>query len=464
MRDIGLAGFLAALLLLGLKRPFLFVLGYIYIDIVSPQRLSYFLLNNLPVSLAMFALAIVGWTVTDKKDDVRIAPRQLLMLLLLGYCGLTTYFNAEFPVEAQDKWDWVWKSMVFAIFLPLTLRTRLRIESVLLFMALSLSAIVIGAGIKTALGGSGYGSFAMMVDDNSGLYEDSTLVTVAIAMIPVILYFSKWGTIFPSDWRVKTFCYALIFACLLTPIGTQARTGLVCAAFLAVLMWRDTNRKGLYVAGAAFLAIVALPFVPSAFSERMETIGTYKADESASTRLAVWGWTLEYVGDHPFGGGFDAYRGNRLAVETTTVSGSGPVQNVERRIVADQGRAYHSAYFEMLGEQGWIGLALWLLIQGIGVLRMEWLRRHYRGDHIPDDERWVAPLATALQQAHLVYLVGALFVGVAFQSVILMLIAVEIGFDTYLARRRKEQNWKPLDQKIAEPGTPKLLPLAGSDR
>jgi probable O-glycosylation ligase (exosortase A-associated) len=462
MRDIGLAGFLGALLLLGLKRPFLFILGYIYIDIVSPQRLSYFLLSSLPVSLLMFALAILGWLVTDKKDDVRVAPRQLLMLLLLGYCGLTTFFLAEFP-ESWDKWDWVWKSMVFAIFLPLTLRTKLRIESVLLFIVLSVSAIVIGAGIKTALGGSGYGSFAMMVDDNSGLYEDSTLATVAIAMIPVILYFTKWGTVFPSDWRVKIFCYALIFACLLVPIGTQARTGLVCAAFLAMLLWRDTSRKGLYIAAAAFAALVALPLVPSAFSDRMETIGTYQADESASTRLAVWGWTLEYVGDHPFGGGFDAYRGNRLAVETTTVTGTGTVQNVERRIVADQGRAYHSAYFEMLGEQGWIGLFLWLLIQGIGVVRMEWLRRHYRGDDVPEHERWVAPLATALQQAHLVYLVGALFVGIAFQPLILMLIGVEIGLDTYLARRRKERDWQPLDQKVAEPGTPKLVTAQGTD-
>jgi probable O-glycosylation ligase (exosortase A-associated) len=464
MRDIGLAGFLGALLLLGLKRPFLFILGYIYIDIVSPQRLSYFLLNSLPVSLMMFALAILGWLVTDKKDDVRIAPRQLLMGLLLVYCGLTTFYFAEFQQEALEKWDWVWKSMIFAMFLPLTLRTKLRIESVLLFMALSLAAIVIGAGIKTALGGSGYGSFAMMIDDNSGLYEDSTLATVAIAMIPVILYFSKWSTIFPSDWRVKTFCYALILASLLVPIGTQARTGLVCAAFLALLLWRDTNRKMVYVAATAFVGVVALPLVPAAFSDRMETIGTYQADESASTRLAVWGWTLEYVGDHPFGGGFDAYRGNRLAVETTTVTGSGSVRNVERRIVADQGRAYHSAYFEMLGEQGYIGLILWLTIHGIGVLRMEWLRRHYRGDDVPDDEQWVAPLATALQQAHLVYLVGALFVGIAFQPLILMLIGVEIGFDTYLSRRRKEQGWKPLDQMVAEPGTPKLAPLPGQER
>ena len=41
VRDIAFVVFLAALLTLGLKRPFIFTLAYAYVDIVSPQRLSY---------------------------------------------------------------------------------------------------------------------------------------------------------------------------------------------------------------------------------------------------------------------------------------------------------------------------------------------------------------------------------------------------------------------------------------
>lgn len=460
MRDLGFVGFLGALLLLGLKRPFLFVLGYIYIDIVSPQRLSYYLLNSIPVSLVMFALAIVGWAVTDRKDDMRIAPRQFLMLVLLGYCGLTTYYIADFPVEALEKWDWVWKSLIFAIFLPLTLRTKLRIEMVLMFMGLALSAIVIGAGIKTVLGGSGYGSFAMMVDDNSGIYEDSTLTAAAIMMIPIILWFTKHGTVFKPDWKVNAFCYAFIFACLLTPIGTQARTGLVCIAFLAILMLRDVKRKGAYIAGAALLGLVALPLVPAAFSERMGTISNFQSDESAGTRIAVWRWTLDYVQENPLGGGFEAYRQNSIAYYTTERTQSGTGTSINRRFIVDRSRAYHSSYFEMLGEQGWIGLTLWLLIQGIGVLRMEWIRRQYRGDKAPEGQEWVSPLATALQHAQLTYLLGMLFVGIAYQPIFWLILSVQIGLDTYLARLRKRDGWKPLAEQVKEPGVPKLVPGA----
>ncbi len=458
MRDIFFAGFLGVLLTLGLRRPFLFVVGYIYIDIVSPQRLSYYLLNSVPVSLIMFSLAILGWAITDRKDDMRIAPRQILLLLLLVYAGLTTFYISDaFRVEAFEKWDWVWKSMVFAIFLPLTMRTKLRIETVLLFMSLSLAAIVIGAGIKTVFGGSGYGSFAMMVDDNSGIYEDSTLSTAAIMIIPIVLWFTKHGTIFKPDWRVRVFCYALCLACLLTPIGTQARTGLVCAMFLAILMLRDNKYRMRFIAGAALAGLVALPLLPAAFSERMGTIQNYQADESAGTRIAVWQWTFEFVQENPLGGGFDAYRGNSLSYYATSRDQQG---NVTNRMITDQGRAYHSSYFEMLGEQGWIGLALWLLIHAIGIVRMEWLRRHYRGDDIPDDQQWIAPLATALQHAQLVFLLGALFVGIAYQPIFLMLLAVQIGLDTYLARCRKRDGFRPIAEMLEEPGTPKLVPKA----
>ena len=52
MRDLFFIVFLALMMGISLKRPFLFVLVYAYIDIVSPQRLSYFLLNSIPPSLA----------------------------------------------------------------------------------------------------------------------------------------------------------------------------------------------------------------------------------------------------------------------------------------------------------------------------------------------------------------------------------------------------------------------------
>ena len=432
MRDLALVGFLAALLLLAVKRPFLFALAYIYVDTVSPQRLSYFLLNTFPISMVVAALAIGGWAFFDSKKDFSVAPRQGLMLLLLAYVTWTT-IDADLPVEAWTKFEWVWKAMAFAIFLPLTLRTRLRVEAALLFLVLSAAAIIIVGGLKTVMSGGGYGVLNLMVDNNSGLYESSTISTIAIALIPIILWFTKFGTIFTPDWRVKAFCYALIFACLLMPIGTEARTGLVCIAVLGMLALRDAKRRLLYMGGAALLGLAAIPFLPASFTNRMETIQGFQGDQSASTRLAVWGWTWDYVQTQPFGGGFEAYRQNRIQVSTVNQQAMGEVNLVSTRMEADEGRAYHSAYFEMLGEQGFPGLLLFLLIHGIGVVRMEMIRRRYR--RAEGDEAWIAPLATALQNFQLIYLVGALFVGIAYQPFVYLMLGAQIGFDSWVSRQ-----------------------------
>src|SRR5690606_21473743 len=284
-----------------------------------------------------------------------------------------------------------------AIFLPFTLRTRLRIEATLLFLPLSAPSIIITGGIKTVLSGGGYGVLNPLVDHNSGLYQSTIISTVAIALIAIILWLMRHGTIFPRDWRVKMFGAALIFACLLIPVGTEARTGLVCIALLGLLMLRDVKRRFLYVAAAGTLGLAAIPFLPSSFAERMQTIESYRADQSASTRLAVWGWTLDYVKDHPFGGGFGAYRQNRVAVNRTDARAVGAVEQIDSRTVEDAGRAWHSSYFEMLGEQGWPGLVIFLVIHLIGLARMEVLRRRYaRREDLP----WASPLATALQHFH----------------------------------------------------------------
>jgi len=423
MLDLFLAAFMALLLLLGLRRPFIWVLAYLYVDILAPQKISLSLLTSVQLSLVVFVLAVLGWLFLDDKFGARFSFRQGLMLALLLYCLVSTQ-SAAFPEPAAAKWDWVWKSLVFAIFLPLTLRTRLRIEAAALVMVLSAGALIIDGAIKTLGGGGGYGELKFFINDNTGLYEGSTLACVAIAIIPLALWLGKSGTIFPADSRTRLFSYAIAFAALLIPVGTEARTGLMCAGLLAVLMMRSVRYRWLYLVGLGAAALIVQPLLPSSFSNRMGTIENNKSDQSASTRLAVWQWTISYAADNPLGGGFDSYRGNRLQITTTdTPSGSGVSSSNK---IVDQGRAFHSAYFEMLGEQGWPGLILWLTLQISGLVQLETVARRLRPSPDPRDQR-DADLALALQQGHIVYLLGACFVGIAYQPFVYMLIGLQIA-------------------------------------
>jgi O-antigen ligase len=430
--DLAITGFTLAFLAVGLRRPFLWVLAYLYIDILTPQKISWSLLASLPISLIAFLLAFGGWLLLDSKQDTRFTFRQGLIIALLAYCGITTTL-AEFPIEAADKWSWVWKALLFAIFLPLTLRTRLRFEAVVTTIVLAVGAIVITGGIKTAAGGGGYGLLRTFVAENAGIYEGSTLSTIAIAIIPLIWWAARYTTLFPRGRLVTLFAVALTFAALLIPIGTQTRTGLLCIALLGVLSLRSVKRRFLYLGLAGLLAVLAIPFLPESYTKRMSTIENHQSDQSASTRVEVWKWTLEYVKDHPFGGGFDAYRGNSLMVETKKAIGTGNNVTVVTEMHVEKSRAYHSAYFEMLGEQGYPGFALWAWIQLLGVWQMERLRRRWKNRKTPD-HAWIAPLANALQISQLIYFLGAIFIGIAFQPVMLMIIGLQCGLWSYCRR------------------------------
>ena len=455
MLDLFLAAFIALILLMGLRRPFIWVLAYLYVDIVAPQKISFSLLTNVQLSLVVFVLAVVGWLFFDSKAGTRFSFRQFLMLALLAYCYVTTQ-SAAFPVEAADKWSWVWKSLVFAIFLPLTLRTRLRIEAAALVMVLSAGALILDGAIKTLAGGGGYGALKFFINDNTGLYEGSTLACVSIAVIPLALWLGKDGTIFPADKRTRLASYGLAFAALLIPVGTEARTGLLCAGLLAVLMMRSVRYRWLYVAGLGLAALLVQPLLPSSFSNRMGTIENNQSDQSASTRIAVWKWTIGYAADNPFGGGFDSFRGNRLLVTTTDTPGGTAVASSSQ--VVDQGRAFHSAYFEMLGEQGWPGLALWLTLQISGLVQLESVRRRLRKSTDPRDRR-DSDLAMALQQGHIVYLLGANFVGIAYQPFVYMLIGLQIALVQQVRRRTAEATTGPA-RRMVVPGQGAAEPSA----
>jgi probable O-glycosylation ligase (exosortase A-associated) len=443
--NLGLACFVLLMLALGLRRPFIWVLLYLYIDILAPQKFPFAQLASIPVSLVAFVLAVVGWAFFDDKTRVRFSMRQFLLVLLLVYCGISTQM-ADFPEAAAGKWDWVWKALVFAIFMPLTLTTRLRLESASLVMVLTAAAIIIEGAIKTLLGGGGYGQLKFFINDNTGLYEGSTLACVAIALVPLALWLGREGTIFPPDWRTRWFTYGLAFAAVLIPVGTEARTGLICAGLMAVMMLRTVKNRGLYIGMMAVAGMLALPLLPSTFSKRMNTIENNKADESASTRIAVWGWTLGYVADHPFGGGFQVYLANKLTIRTQDAQAEGGgVTTMKTGETQDAARAFHSAYFEMLGEQGWPGLILWLTIQISGIVQLEGVQRRLRKSTDPRDRK-DAGMAMALQQGHIVYMVGATFVGIAFQPFIYMLIALQIALVRQVGERRVREADGPLSR------------------
>jgi probable O-glycosylation ligase (exosortase A-associated) len=169
-------------------------------------------------------------------------------------------------------------------------------------------------------------------------------------------------------------------------------------------------------------SLVVVYFASTAFLERMNTIKTYQADSSAQVRLAVWQWTLEFAASHPFGGGFNSFVVNVIRIPGADGSPGGETQ---------YGRAFHSSYFEMLGEQGWVGLFLFVGGMVNCILFLRKVAKKTR--NIPELE-WCADFADAIQAGFVAFMVCGAFVGIAFQPFIWYFFVLAISLRAYVQR------------------------------
>ena len=100
------------------------------------------------------------------------------------------------------------------------------------------------------------------------------------------------------------------------------------------------------------------------------------------------------------------------------------------------GRAFHSIYFEVLGEQGYPGLIMFLLLAGSTMVKLRRLSKKVRA--YPELE-WVRSLSDALQGGLAVFLTAGAFVGIAFQPMFWYFIAIGISLNVYVWRFERPQ-------------------------
>jgi len=404
-------------------RPWLMTFTYLYADLIQPQRLSYYLFRGVPVSLIIAILAVTLF-LGDRKKNLRLNIVQFLMISFVGWFTITSFRAVIQDNFVWFKWDAAWKSVIFGgVFLPLVLATRRRIEAALCLTVLCVGLVAVSGALKTLAGGGGYRELKMIVDSNNGLYESSTISTAGMAIIPLVLYLYKHSALVGQNIWTKLIAIGLCASSLLIVVGTEARTGLICVATLAAMYFVRSRRKPLFAIMAVVVVAAAIPALPQSFKSRMLTIAAPSEDVSAATRTNVWSWTLDFAKSHPLGGGF---RVNRLTSFKVVVPVRGPDGTILRYSEVDEiARAFHSSYFEVLAEQGWPGLVLYLSIIGGTLVQLGSMMRRY-AKAVPED-RWKHDLAQTMFRTIVVYAVGGAFVGIAYQTALYIVIAIALA-------------------------------------
>jgi probable O-glycosylation ligase (exosortase A-associated) len=396
---------------LGLAAPFVLSLGYIWVSIARPHYIATSFLTAFPVSLVIGVLAVGWFLVRDLRSPPPFTPVLGMTAAMAIWVTLTTATVAVVPDPAWVKWDWAFKTIVFSGFMVFVFRSRVQIEALLQVIVFSFAAHFIPIGLKTAVSGGGYGVALGLISENSGFGEGGILSAVAQICVPILLFLSKHSVLAPRLPFVRLGYLGLAGVALIASIGTHQRSGLIGLLVLAGAMWLRTKHKILFGVAGVLGALIMAVSVSDSWTERMATIDDYNNEASARGRILVWQWTLGFVADNPFGGGFHSYMINEIPTPPSA-------ENPEGGMI--RAKAFHSIYFETLGEHGWIGLALFLAINIATLLSLQRIMRRTRG---LEEMVWCRDLAAALQVSLLVLLASGAFIGIAFQPMFWYLFA-----------------------------------------
>lgn len=410
MKDIVLALFTLGVLALGTAAPFIATLGYLWASLLKPQTLAYGFFKSVPIAMVFALVTVVAYFVVDRRSPPKFTMLHLLMGLFAIWVTLTS-FLALHPEAAWWKWDWAFKEIAFACFIPFVIRSRIHMEALLYVLTVGTVPLVVSAGLKVLVGGGGYGEVPVPGQANVGLAESSTLAMFAAMTIVMVLHLRKYTLIMPRNWIATVAAGGYIALCLLAATGGYARTGLLALGCMAFGLWWFSRYKVSLALLFVVVAGVVLSLMSDQWFARMETILQPTQDASASTRLYVWGWTLDFVRSHPFGGGFGAY-----------------LSNVGFIPGEDKARAFHSIYFEVLGEHGYVGLALF---SSILLTAMKMSFGLYIRNKNNTELLWLSNLAKTVLICLAIFATGGSFIGVAFQPFLYLLSAMVIVMRSY---------------------------------
>ncbi len=157
--------------------------------------------------------------------------------------------------------------------------------------------------------------------------------------------------------------------------------------------------------------------MPEQWFARMNSIDDYQQDISALGRLNAWQFALKVAAQHPLGGGFNVFTRQmfyQYAPEPLNY------------------HAAHSIYFQVLGEHGYIGLALFLALMVCAWRSGSRLQSACRG--LPE-LAWAADLAAMIQVSLVGFAVGGAFLSLAYYDYYYFLIAALVLVEKQLAAR-----------------------------
>src|SRR6266478_3475473 len=417
MRDLTLFIIIAISIPISFFRPYFGILIWTWITFFNPHRYTWGFMYNFPVAAVIAVPTLIGCLFTSNINKQFMKRETFLLAVLWIWFCITFLYAMQVPLfqghiqDAKLEWVRVSKVLLITFTMILLVTSHQRLKSLVMVTALSFGALA----LKGAIFGIRTGGESRVWGPPDSFIADNNSFALAVNMsLPMLFFLTR-------DEKRRTYRWLLhlAFACgVLSVVLTYSRGGLLglAAVLLAITFKSRYKLVGVFLVALSFAAVIT--FAPPQWMNRMGGLVRGDVDMSGHQRLVSWGTSWNFAMDYPItGGSFNALPDVELfqRYQPEPLPGgflsSGP----------------HSIYFQTLEEQGFVGLALYMLLVGSCWASLFTLRRSALRSA---SSQWIVPYTHMIEISLFGFLVSGAFLGLAnfdlFYQCVAMVIILKI--------------------------------------
>ena len=413
MRDIALFLGGIAVLLPALTRPFICLMLWIWTSLLTPNGMLWGFMAPVPFNKIVVGTTLISLFAGDRKKDIHINGSSIMMMMMLtvGIISMSSTIASSTDV-VYPMFDRFWKINVLCVLVPIFITTRTRVHSFAAAVTLGLGYLGVVEGLKFVATAGTY-----HITNTSNFGDNNHFALACLMIVPIGLYLY----VYSEHQLTRLGFLAVSLLSLTSVIATFSRGGFIGLLAMGMCFVLRTRRK---VLSLSLIVLAGLPLIflaPKAYVERINTIESADQDNSFTGRVIAWKISTLIALDRPLlGAGFHGIQDqavwSRYRADAPYLDFIIPTPEPDI-----YPHAAHSIYFEILGDLGFTGLTLFLLLLARAAVNTIVIRRYTKGKN---EWTWCYDLAGAMQFSLIAFVVSGAALSMGYFELMYVIVAL----------------------------------------
>lgn len=400
-----------ALLPLSLMSAHAGVLVWVWVALLSPGELLYGFMAGVPFNKLVAVTTLGLALVSREKKDTYFDATSLALVLLAAAATVSWAGSIVSTPDGTDLYLKLIKEIVLAFVIMAVMTTRHRIHLLVLVIAISFGFMAVKEGLIFILTAGGH-----KVLGTGSVGDNNSLATALLMTVPLLYYLAQHSAI----RVVRIGMLTVMGLAVVTVVATFSRGGFVGLLVLAGFTVKNSRNKF----GSTTLVVLAgaltYTLAPESWFSRIDTIGDATSDGSFMGRVVAWKISWLIALDNPFfGGGMHAVQ--RWAVWNSYTPLLHLLDFIKTPPLDGYPHAAHSTYFEVIGDLGFVGFAVFMTMIAIAFWNCSKLRRMSHGH---PSLTWANDLGRMMQISLVIYVVTTAALSMAYFELLYILVAL----------------------------------------